>query len=689
MTHRFGLQFKGMLRLLGLVFAAPLLLAQECTYVVTPARLDFPATGDAALAPTLRIDVSRGGCAWSARSNVPWVTISFGQSGSNDGTVGIRAEVNRDAVTRSGSLTVAGQTIPVLQAAATCTFTLNPNAVTVNATGGNGSFQVSTTCNWQAVTNVDWIDVTSPAEGRGTGSGVVTYSVRPNGGATRSGTIQVGPLRFTVQQPAVVCTQSLNPTQVSLAAAGGNGTVQVTSNCAWTAASNTTWISLTSGASGGDGSGTLAYAAQANTQAQPRTGTIRIGNQTFTVEQAGTGCAVTISPVSASIPALGGNGTISVSSLCTWTAVASEPWISVTPSAGGVSYSVAANSTGANRTGTIAIGNQAFTITQAPAGCAVTVSPASVQVAPGGGSGNFLVSGAAGCQWTAAAQAAWFTINPGSGEGSGTVIYSVEPNPGPGRTATVRVNTQNFTISQAGALPSFTAAGVLNAASFEGGALAPGLIVTIFGTGLGPAALTVATVDGATRRFPTELGGVRILFDGVAAPLLYVSATQASVVTPFGLAGRSVTRIEVESGGVRSQGVFMPVAAAAPGIFTQSAQGSGAGAILNQDFTVNRTGNGAAPGSFVFVFATGGGAMDPATEDGRLVPGVSSTIARVSAEVDGQPAEVLYAGGAPDLIAGVLQVNLRLPANLRPGELPVVIRVGESASQARVTVTIR
>jgi len=222
---------------------------------------------------------------------------------------------------------------------------------------------------------------------------------------------------------------------------------------------------------------------------------------------------------------------------------------------------------------------------------------------------------------------------------------------------------------------------VLNAASFAGGSVAPGLIVTIFGKGLGPSTLTVAVVTPPARTFPTELATTRVLFDGVPAPLIYVSATQVSAVTPFGVVARSATLMEVEVDGKRSPPVFMPVDPVAPGIFTQSAQGFGPGAILNQDSTVNGPSNPAAAGSVVVLFGTGGGAMVPPIEDGRLADGASLTIARVTAEVDGQPAEVLYAGAAPDLIAGVLQVNIRLPANLGSGDLPVIIRAGETASQ--------
>ena len=673
-----------MLRGLAFILAAPL-LAQECAYVVRPASFTEPA---AERTETIEVSVSRGGCAWTSRSNVPWITVSFGQSGSNNGSVGIRVDANREAVTRTGSLTIAGQTVSVVQAAANCTFTLNPQSAIANIAGGNGSFQVSTTCNWQAISNVDWLDVTSPPGGRGTGTGVVTYSAHANTGASRSGTIQAGPLRFTVQQSASVCTQTLSLTQVNLTATGGNGTIQVTSNCAWTAASNATWIAITGGGSS-DRDGTLAYSVQANPQTVARSGIIRIGNQTFTVNQAGTGCAVTLTPASASVAASGGSGAIAVSANCLWTAVSNDAWISITPGSATVGYVVAGNGSGTPRTGSISIGNQTFTITQPAGSCAVTLSPGSAQVASGGGSGNFLVSGPPSCQWTVNTAADWITLNIESGGGSGTVIYSAAPNPGSARTAAILVNTQSFTISQAGVSPNFTAAGVLNAASFEGGAVAPGLIVTIFGAGLGPSTLTVATVDPVARAFPTEVAATRVLFDGVAAPLLYVSATQVSAVTPFGITGRQTTRMEVEVSGVRSPPVFMAVTATAPGIFTQSAQGSGPGAILNQDFTVNGPSNPAASGSFVFLFATGGGVVAPATADGKLAAGAAFTAAPAKAEVNGLAAEVAYAGGAPDLVAGVLQINLRLPANLGPGDWPVVVRVGDAASQARVTVSVR
>lgn len=661
-------------------------LAQECVYTVSPTSYSVPAAETGGIVRTLRIDVSRGGCAWSARSNVSWITVSFGQSGTNDGTVGIRIDDNRDALTRLGTLTIAGQTISVTQAAANCTFTVFPTSAVVGASGGTGSFEVRTTCNWQAVTNTEWITVVTPEGGRGAGTGAVGYSVRANTtGSTRTGSISVGPLRFNIQQPAATCTQTLTPAQVTLTAAGGNGTFAVASGCAWTAVASAAWIQLT-GATSGDGNGTVAYTVQANPQAAARSGNIRVGSQTFTINQAGSGCAVTLTPASASVPAAGGSGTIAVAATCTWTASTNENWLRLTTSATTVNFTADPNNSGAARIGAIAIGDQSFTITQAAGGCAVTVSPASVQIGIAGGSGSLLVSAANGCRWTANPSAAWLTLNPSSGDGGATVFYTASANTGPPRTTTIIVNAQSVNVTQAGSTPSFTAAGVLHAASFTRGPLAPGLIVTIFGNSLGPADLTVATLTAANA-FPTEIAGTRVLFDGVAAPLLYLGAGQLSAVVPF--AARMSTRIEVEVRGVRSAPVSLPVAATAPGIFTQSAQGSGPGAILNQDFTVNGPSNPAAPGSFVFLFATGGGEVAPPTRDGALAPGAAGVLEPFGAEIDGETAQVEYAGAAPGLIAGVLQMNVRVPLNARAGELPLVIRAGEAGSQSGVTVSVR
>jgi len=168
------------------------------------------------------------------------------------------------------------------------------------------------------------------------------------------------------------CTYSIAPTTQALAAGGGTGntTVSTASGCAWTAASNAGWISVTSGATG-SGNGTVGYAATANTTASSRTGTLTIGGQTLTVTQVA--CSYTVSPATQSIASGGGtaNATIATTSGCPWTAVSNAAWLSITSSGSGsgnatVNYSIAANTTTSSRNGTLTIAGRTVTVTQAP-----------------------------------------------------------------------------------------------------------------------------------------------------------------------------------------------------------------------------------------------------------------------------------------------------------------------------------
>ena len=152
--------------------------------------------------------------------------------------------------------------------------------------------------------------------------------------------------------------------------------------CAWTGVSNnTSWLTVTSGASG-TGNGTVAFNATANPNTSPRTGTITIGGQTFSVNQAAAACSYALVPASQSVPAAGGTGSTQVTTLagCAWTGVSNNtPWLTVTSGATGngtgtVAFSVSANPNGTQRNGTLTIGGQTFTVTQAPAACTYTLS---------------------------------------------------------------------------------------------------------------------------------------------------------------------------------------------------------------------------------------------------------------------------------------------------------------------------
>lgn len=182
----------------------------------------------------------------------------------------------------------------------------------------------------------------------------------------------------------------------------------------------------------------------------------------------------------------------------------------------------------------------------------------------------------------------------------------------------------------------------------------------------------------------------RVLFERYAAPVIYAGLTQLGVVVPYAVAGASAARVEVECRGERSDALSLAVAASAPGIFTTDSSGQGQGAILNQDNTVNAADHPAARGSVVQIFATGEGQTDPPGVDGKpAAPPLPRPLLPVSVTIGGVSAPVLYAGGAPGLIAGVFRVNARLPESLAPGPQPIVLTVGAASSQPGVTLALK
>lgn len=230
---------------------------------------------------------------------------------------------------------------------------------------------------------------------------------------------------------------------------------------------------------------------------------------------------------------------------------------------------------------------------------------------------------------------------------------------------------------------------MVSAATFSGGAVSPGLLVTVFGSRIGPPTLTTAQLT-AQNTLATTLAETRVLFDGVAAPLVYVSAGQVSAVVPYDVAGKTTTAMQIEYRGVRSNSVSLRVTDAAPGLFTANSSGKGQGAILNQDGSFNSASNGAQSGSVVVLYGTGEGVTDPAGQNG-LIAGTVFPKPRqpVTVRIGGKEAEILYAGAAPGLVAGVFQLNVRIPEELASGPQPVVVQIGTVSSSPDVTVAIQ
>jgi uncharacterized protein (TIGR03437 family) len=230
-------------------------------------------------------------------------------------------------------------------------------------------------------------------------------------------------------------------------------------------------------------------------------------------------------------------------------------------------------------------------------------------------------------------------------------------------------------------------AGILNAASLDPGSVSPGEIVTLIGSGIGPA---LALPPGSSAS-STVLGDTTVLFDGITAPLLFASPNQINAIVPFGVSGQDTTQMVITSGGQVIAGLPLPVTAAAPAIFSLAATGVGPGAILNQDTSLNSQLNPADRGSVVAIYATGFGQTDPPGVDGQVTADLlPRPTLHVSVQIGGADAEVLYAGAAPGLVAGVFQINCRIPTNLAPGDsVAVRLIVGAALSPPGITLAIR
>jgi len=236
--------------------------------------------------------------------------------------------------------------------------------------------------------------------------------------------------------------------------------------------------------------------------------------------------------------------------------------------------------------------------------------------------------------------------------------------------------------------PTVTLGGVVNSASGLSGPIAPGELVSIYGTFLGPPQAEAATVS-AEVKFPFTLANRQVLVNGSAVPLLYVSASQINAVVPFKLDLSRPAEIRIKTPEYESEPVSLAVAAARPAVFVWREFDHWHAAALNQDGSLNTASNPAPAGSFVAVYATGLGVTAPASEDGAVSTGNLTVALPVRVFVDGVQAEVSYAGGAPGMLSGVSQINFRVPAAIQGTSATVVIEVAEFRSPDSVLLTVR
>jgi len=351
-------------------------LVAACSFSLDSTNASFGVAGGSG---TVAVTANGTNCPWTAVSNSGFISITSATNGTGNGTVSYTVAANTSAMTQAGSMTIAGQTYTVTEAAAACFFSLDSTNVSFGAAGGSNNVAVTangTSCAWTAISNSGFITITAGTNG--TGNGTVSYTVAANTNAiTQTGSMTIAGQTFTVTEAAAACTFSLDSTNASFSADGGSSNVDVTANgtnCAWTAVSNSGFITITAGTNG-TGDGTVSYTVAANTNTFAQSGSMTIAGQTFAVTETAAACSFSLTSTNASFSADGGSSNVAFTANgtnCAWTAVSNSGFITITSATNGtgngtVSYTVAANTNTVAQTGSMTFGGQTFAVYQAGA----------------------------------------------------------------------------------------------------------------------------------------------------------------------------------------------------------------------------------------------------------------------------------------------------------------------------------
>jgi uncharacterized protein (TIGR03437 family) len=284
------------------------------------------------------------------------------------------------------------------------------------------------------------------------------------------------------------------------------------------------------------------------------------------------------------------------------------------------------------------------------------------------------------------------TINPAGVPPNGTAYQGTVVISVPGATNSPITLPISLTVTPQTVAPNVVA--IQNNGSFLPTSSSPGLIILIYGTNMGPATITQLQV-GANGLVNTNLAGTRVTFDGVQAPIVFTRTDLVSVIVPYEIAGRATSSMIVTYNGVSSTPLQLRVVDSSPAIFTLTQTGTGQGAILNQNGTVNSAGNPELVGNIIQIFGTGEGLTAPTHVTGTVYPprlGLPAPILPVGVTIGGvpvPPSDITYAAEAPGGVAGLIQINAKIPAGVGTGPQQVFFTVGGAPSQAGVTVQVR
>ena len=421
---------------------------------ITPVTRNFGTGGGGAA-----IVVSGSGT-WKASVSDNWITLNA-TSGAAGTPVAYVVGAATNAESRTGYVYVSGHVHTVTQDGLGAT--ISPESATYEAAGGTGTITVTPPdrMSWQARANVDWVSV-SPVSG--TGNGTVTFTVAPlNEVVTRQGTLTVGGQTFTVFQYGRRIKLSPAKAEYDYLTHVIPITVDALAITTWTVEPKNSWISVVDGGRG-QGGDLVTVAIGENPSWAARTGTVKIGTETFTVTQKGrTALEFGISPEKTTASVEGANGLIAVTATpdLPWSAASQANWLTIYAGTGtgagngNVVYSAAPNPTLYERTGKIVVtpgdtkvSAKMHTVTQPAAVSALSGN--GYEFAAAGESCEVRVSLSDIVQWQIENKLAWLTVSGSTNRvGPGTVVLQAAPNdtvyP---RSGTVTIARRPFKVSQ-------------------------------------------------------------------------------------------------------------------------------------------------------------------------------------------------------------------------------------------------
>jgi len=314
---------------------------------------------------------------------------------------------------------------------------------------------------------------------------------------------------------------------------------------------------------------------------------------------------------------------------------------------------------------------------------------------------TILNGGDAPLSWSAAATTSngkpWLKISPASGGANGQIGVSVDTTGLVVGTYAGQItltcnggcagSTIPVTLAVLPPPSTILSLGVVSAARLTPGPVSAGSVVTVYGTRLGPDPGVTGQAD-SQGNLPTSVAGTTILADGVPAPLFYVSSTQINFQIPYEVAGKAKTHLIIQPGSAQASELDVTLVPASFGLFTTDGKQA---IVVNQDYTYNTFSTPITAGNVVVLYGTGQGMLNPPAATGAPGPVIAPfpvpTIP-ITMAVNGEPANVLFAGLAPEMV-GVVQVNVQIPDDIPSGPATLTFQQGDSPGGQSVLVYVK